>query len=92
MNIGTWWNGIAKDGTQIGMDHGELMVEWAYRNDMQITIGWRCDFVFPDDKVTSPQLKGARMVRKGPDRPTYEAAARMAGWHDLADKFKAAGL
>lgn len=88
---GSWWNGLATDGSPVGMDHGKLM-EWAWKNDMQITIGWRCDFTFPDDKVNDPLLKGARMVRTGPDRPTFEVAARLAGWEDMAEKFKEAGL
>lgn len=88
---GGWWNGISKDGDPIGIDHGDLM-KWAYANDMQITIGWRCDFTIPADKVTNPKLKGARMVRKGPDRDTFEESARKAGWNDLAEKFRAAGL
>lgn len=92
MSGGAWWNGLAADGeTPIGMSHADLM-KWAWSNDMQITCGWRCDFTFPEDKVTDPTLKGARMVRTGPDRPTFADAARKAGWDDLARKFVEAGL
>lgn len=66
-----YWLGLDKDGNQISISHSKLM-EWAFDNDKQFTIGWSNSIEMDD---------GKRLVR-GPDKVNE---ARKKGWNDLAD-------
>jgi hypothetical protein len=47
MNNNYIWYGLAKNGSQIRIDHEKLM-SWAYDNDMQYQIGWSRAVTMPD--------------------------------------------
>ena len=62
------WMGLKDDGTQIQISHSRLM-DWAYRNDKQITVGWGHSFQHEDQRLV---------------RGEYVKEALKSGWDDLA--------
>lgn len=68
------WMGLTKDGKPVQISHEDLMV-WAYKNDMQFTIGW---------SHSATIQNGTRLVRGN-----HIEEARKAGWNDLADQLEA---
>jgi hypothetical protein len=82
MSTTTDWFGIRKDGTQFMITHRDFM-DWAHKNDKQITVGWSHHFQFSDDHDTP--LRGARLVR-GTDVGGAIKTAEEQGWNDLRDQ------
>lgn len=71
------WYGLDAEGNEIQISHHKLM-DWAYDNDLQITVGWSHDL----------ELNGKRVVRG----PKMIERARLRGWNDLADKLEKFGF
>jgi hypothetical protein len=85
------WNGLGADGQPVSITDAD-MARWAMDNDQHITVCWGCKKEFSPGEVKSGALKGARLVTLAPGEKTYEQAATRAGWLDMAERFKAAGL
>lgn len=62
------WLGVKDDGTFVSISHFGLM-NWANRNEKQITVGWGHKFQHEDQRLV---------------RGNYVEEALKAGWDDLA--------
>lgn len=67
-NSTSTWMGFDKENRPVQISHSKLM-EWAYRNDQQIVVGWGHQF----------EINGQRLVRG-----EYVKQALKAGWDDIA--------
>lgn len=74
------WMGLKPDGNPVQITHSALM-EWAYNNELQITVGWSHHFTMPENE--NSKLSGTRLVRGD-----VVEEARKQGWNDLADKLE----
>lgn len=78
--MGDVWRGLDKQGQQIEITHAKLM-DWAYENEEQFSIGWGNTFTMPS---------GGRLVRfRAGNVSDAIAAAESQGWNDIAELIRA---
>lgn len=78
----TDWYGLTPQGKQIQIT-GADMANWAFDNELQISVGWSDHFTMPEREGS--RLSGARLVRG------FEPEiAERVGWKDIATMMRAA--
>lgn len=76
-NTETWY-GLGPNGEEKMIEHSKMM-DWAFDNDMQLTVGWSHAFKMEDG---TRWVRGTKMLEQ----------AKLKGWQDLADKLQSFGF